>query len=249
MALGVAGTVTVVSQSPTLSQLFDDAALISLEHQLHLSEVVGQHQWEVNFQEQRFEFFGDHPLLCSRVHLLGSAAPGPRSWLWSWANPTNYPPAVIALAASARDFGLQHGIRELATGEVPFDELPGSSAEPNQVAWLMTEMAKAVSGSWTSYIGDAGRGTRLALLIEHPDLALPAPTPDRITRVIQQGLAELELGNHRRALHSYAVHRRLNAAFTADHSQLLITGPGLEAAIQFNEHGLVSNMSASLRTP
>jgi hypothetical protein len=229
--------------------LLDDAALMSFEHQLHLVEVLGDHQWEVNFQEQRFAFTGAHPLVCTRFHLLGSAAPGPQSWLWSWANPTSYPPAVTALAASLRDFGQQHGIRELASGEIPFGSLPNSPTEPNQVAWFMAEAAKAVSGSWTSYVGDAGGGTRLAVLIEHPDLVLPPPAPTRIMRVLQQGAAELPLYDHRRALHSYAMRRGLGATFSTNYAQLQITGPGFGATVQFTDRGLIAAVSATLSTP
>jgi hypothetical protein len=235
-----------VSQSPTLIQLFDDSALLSFEHQLHLSELLGQHRWEVNFDERRFEFVGDHPLVCTGLHLLGSAAPGPRSWLWSWANPWGYPAEVTGLAASVRDFGQRHGIPELANGEVPFDALPGSPAEPNQIAWMMGEAAKAVSHRWTSYTGDAGGGTRLAVLIEHPDFALPAPAPARVMRVLQQGLLEVPMNDHRRAVHSYAVGRGLAPAFNGDFSQLTITGPQLEAVVHFNDRGLIDNISGSI---
>jgi hypothetical protein len=231
--------------SPSWSQLLDDAALLSFEHQLHLADVLGNHSWYANFDEQRFEFTGDHPLVCTRFHMLGSAAPGPQSWLWSWANPTNYPPELTALAESLRDFGQQHGIGELANGEIPFTAL-GSSIEPAQVAWMMTEAAKAVSGSMTAYTADAGGGTRIAVLIEHPDLLPPPPEPSRVMRVLQQGTTELPLSDPRRAMHSYAIRRQLSAQFSDDGTQMWITGSGIEIAIRFNERGLIVAMSGSL---
>ena len=90
---------------PTFLELQDDAALLSFEHQLHLAETIGQHAWETDLAAPRFSFTGQHPVTCSRVHLLGSAAPGPKSWLWSWANPFSYREEVLELAQFVRDFG------------------------------------------------------------------------------------------------------------------------------------------------
>jgi hypothetical protein len=238
-----------VSESPTLTDLLDDGALMSFEHQEHLIEVLGEHRWDVTFDPPRLAFSGDHPLVCTRFHLLGSAAPGPQSWLWSWANPTNYRPEVTALAASLRDFGLEHGIPELANGEIPFTELPGSPTDPLRVTWLMGELAKSVSGNWTLYMGDAGRGTRIGMLVEHPDFTLPEPGPSQVMRIMREGIASLQLPDHKRALHSYAVRRGLDFAFNEDRSTMSFTWPGVEsvAVIAFDERGRVTRMYATER--
>ncbi|WTL55542.1 hypothetical protein OG203_45820 [Nocardia sp. NBC_01499] len=198
----------------------------------------------MSYEPPRFEFFGEHPLACTRFHVLGTAAPGPQSWLWSWANNDWYPPEVTELARSVRDYGLRHGISALRQAEVPFAELPGSPTEPNRVAWLMGELAKAVSGSWTWYSCDVGGGTRLAVLIEHPELALPAADPLRIMHVFN-AVFQIGLPDHKRALHSYAMQRGLDATFNHDGSTLRIAGPCAEVAIAFNENGLVTAMSSS----
>ncbi|WP_206055121.1 DUF6882 domain-containing protein [Nocardia sp. CS682] len=231
-------------ESPTLEQLLDDAALMSFEHQEHSIEVLGEHRWQVSYEPPRFEFFGEKPLVCTRFHVLGTAAPGPRSWLWSWANNDWYPPEVTELARSVRDYGLRHGISALCTDEVPFAELPGAPTDPNRATWLMGELAKAVSGSWTWYSCDVGGGTRLAVLIEHPDLALPAPDLMHTMQALT-GVFKLDLPDHKRALHSYAMQRGLTATFATDGSTMRIAGPGIEVAIAFNERGLVTAMSSS----
>jgi hypothetical protein len=238
-----------VAETLTLPNVLDDAALFSFEHQLHLAEVLGDHSWSVDMTEQRFEFTGSRPLSCSRFHLLGSAAPGPRSWLWGWANPAGYPEALSALSASLRDFGQQHGITELASPEVPFDALPGSPTEPAAVVGLLTDAAKAVSGQWTSYNGEVGGGTRAAFLIEHPHFQLPPPDAPRVMRVIQQAIAELQLTDHRRALHSYALRRQLGAEFSPDYAKLTIKGPGFEAVASFDEFNRVAGIRASMSPP
>ncbi len=229
---------------PTFIELQDDAALLSFEHQLHLSETVGESAWETDLAAPRFSFTGQHPLTCTKVHLLGSAAPGPKSWLWSWANPFGYRQDILELAEHVRDFGQQHNIPELSTAEVPFDALPGSPTDPAQVASLMMEAAKAISGRWTGYSGPVGGGTRAGFVIEHPEFVLPAPAGPRVARVLQQGLAELRLHDHRRAFHAYASRRGLRAEHNA--AQMQVTGPGFTVSVQFNEQNLVTGMTFNM---
>lgn len=235
-----------MSQTLTLANLLDDAAILSLEHQLHLEEVLGEHHtWHVNLGEGRFEFGGSRNIVCTRFHLLGTAAPGPRSWLWGWANPSGYPEPLIALSASLREFGNRYGIAELVTAEVPFDALPGSPGEPYEVAGLMGDVAKAVSGLWTFYNGDVG-GTRVAFLVEHPEFRLPPPEPARVMRVLGHALATLRLSDHRRALYAYAVRRGLAVAFTPDHARLTITGPAFETVAEFDAYGRVTALNGTM---
>jgi hypothetical protein len=231
---------------PTFLELQDDAALLSFEHQLHLSETIGQHSWQVDLAEPRFTFSGDHPLAVTTFHLLGSAAPGPRSWLWSWANPTGYRQEVVWLAEQLRDFGKQHDIPELSEAEVPFDALPGSPTEPAHVTALMMEAAKAVSKRWTGYQAPMGNsGTRFAVLLEHPDLALPAPEGPRVSRVLQQGLMELHFNEpHRRGFRSYALNRGLRVR--ENDTQMIMEASAFSATITFTENDLVSAMSMNM---
>jgi hypothetical protein len=236
------------SESPTIDGLFDDAALLSYEHQEYFREVVGMPSWHVSYDPPRFEFSGDRELVCTRFHVLGTAAPGPRSWLWSWANPGWYPDEVTELARSVRDFGLRHGISQLTEAEVAFDEFPGSPDDPSRITFIVGELAKAISGCWTWYNAPMGGGTRLAVLLEHRDLVLPTPTPERISHVLN-GIFELRLPDHRRAMHSYAVRRGLNARLSDDDSKLFIDGPGLEVAAEFTDAGLVSTMSIGGKRP
>jgi hypothetical protein len=235
-----------VTGPDVFTDLTDDAALLSLEHQVHLTDVVGEHTWQVNLSKPEFSFTGETPRTCTRMHLLGSAAPGPRSWLWAWANPSGFHPEATALSETLRDWGRRHNVALLAEPEVPFDDLPGKPDDPNLVAGTLLEAAKTLSTVWTSYTGPVGGGTRAAFLIEHPDFELPPPEPARVMRVLQQGLAELALHNHRRALYSYAVRRGLSAAFSDDRTRLAITGPRFTADVQFDDLGRVDDISASL---
>lgn len=232
----------------TLLNILDDAAILSFEHQLHLQETLGYHSWHVDLNQQLFQFTGSTTITCTSFHLLGTAAPGPRSWLWAWANPSGFPEPLTALSKTLRDFGHQYGIAEFTSAEVPFDRLPAPVGEPAVVAGLLADAAKVVSGRWTSYIGDAGGGTRVAFLVEHPDFLLPPPEPARVMRVIQQAIAEIPLSDHRRALYGYAVRRQLGATFT-DQGKLVISGPGFQAVVDFDQYGRVAAINASLSSP
>lgn len=173
----------------TLTDLLDYTALFSLEHQLHLVDVLGEHSWHADLDEPRLEFVGARKtLVCERFHLLGSAAPGPASWLWAWANPSGFPKELSRLAMELRAQGERLGVPELTRAEIPFSELPKAPEHPVQAAFLLTEVGKAWSGRWTSYTGRVSGGTYVAFLIEHPDFVLPAPDPARTMRVIQEAL-------------------------------------------------------------
>lgn len=219
----------------TLANLLDDAALFSFEHQLHLADLVGDRPWSVDLRAGRFTFTGDQPIECTAVHLLGSAAPGPQSWLWSWGNPAGYPGTVTGLASSARDFGIRYHISELADVEVPFAALPGTPTVAEGAVNTFMDACKAVSERWTAYNGPVGGGTRAAFLIEHPSFQLPAPAAPRLARVLQQGLTQFPLTDHRRALHAYANHRGLGITWSPDHSRSTVTTTGFTAELTFDE--------------
>ena len=234
----------------TLTEILDDAALMSLEHQLHLQEFLGEHSWSVDLQEGRFEFSGDRPLVCDRFQLLGSAAPGPNSWMWGWANPSGLRPDLTSLSAAVRDFGREHGVPELAAPEVPFEDLPGTPREAHVAAARLTDAAKLLTGRWFSYTGEAGGGTRVAFIIEHSELRLPPPAPTRIMRTIQQGLMDALLTDHRRVLYTYGRLRGLSPRFTdEERSALLLSAPGLEARVAFDDHGRAGEINASVSDP
>nr|WP_042180055.1 DUF6882 domain-containing protein [Kibdelosporangium sp. MJ126-NF4]CEL14185.1 hypothetical protein [Kibdelosporangium sp. MJ126-NF4]CTQ88552.1 hypothetical protein [Kibdelosporangium sp. MJ126-NF4] len=229
--------------------LQDDAALLSLEYQLRLFDVVGLAAWKMDLAEPRFDLTRDDgtTVTCTDVQLLGSAAPGPQSWLWAWANPSGYRDDVLLAANEAKRFGEQHGIPELANAEVPFADLPGSPTDPAVVASLMMEAAKAATGRFTGYQGPVGGGTRAGFLLDHPDFRLHEPEFLRVSRVLRQGLAELTFYDQRRGIVSYAQRRGFGVA----HSERVtrISSPAVTADIRFNEKNQHVAMSIHNGTP
>jgi hypothetical protein len=239
-----------VPESPTIADLFAGVALISYEHQMHMIEVIGDsdHRWDAKFDAPPRLVFTtpDREIVSTRFHLLGSAAPGPKSWLWSWANPTDYPAEITALAEGVRLFGEQHQIPELADGEVMFRQFPDEPTESIRVAWLVGELAKAVSGQYTLYLGNAAGGTRIAMLVEHPEFVLPAPTGASVLRVIQEGLMGLGLPDHWRVLRGYVARRGLSATFAGDRELMLVRGPGINMTVLFDDIGRVARIQSTL---
>jgi hypothetical protein len=230
----------------TLTDILDDAAMLSFEHQLHLADVLGEHSYSVDLGGQRFAFTGDHPLTCERFQLLGTAAPGSGSWLWAWANPGGFPEPLLEAAGYVREFGRQHDVPALHQGEVPFGQLPGAPVEAHRAAGMVTEAAKAICSWWSAYSFDAGGGTWVAFLVWHPDFQLPPPEPARVTRVLTQALAELSITDHWRALYSYAQRRPLAVQAAGDRSWMVLEAPGLHLTVQFDALGRVANMRGSM---
>jgi hypothetical protein len=239
-----------VPDSPTFTSLLDDAALLSMEYQLHSIDVLGEVSWRFDLTEPVFRYDGAEQRSTSTFHLLGTAAPGPSSWLWAWEG--DWPgcvPEVRELCASVRDFGRRNDISLLTEPEIPFVALPGSPSDPNLAAFMFADAAKAISDTWTASTADIGRGTRAAFLVEHPDFQLPPDEPERVSRTLRRYVMDppRTITDHRRALHSYAVRRGgLTAEFNADRSKLRIASPQGEAVIEFRPDGLVKAMSSSL---
>ncbi|GAA1074863.1 hypothetical protein GCM10009642_07840 [Nocardiopsis metallicus] len=234
-----------VQNSLTLPDLLNDAAILSLEHQLHLETVVGDLNWHVDLAEPKFDFHGESELVCERFHLLGSAAPGPGSWLWAWANPSGFLPETIELAESVRDLGREYGVPELAEPEVPFAALPGSPEEPHQVLSLLTDAAKVLTGRFTAYNGPVGGGTRAAFLLEHPSFLLAEATPMHAVSLIQQAVSGVPyITDHRRAVYSYGRLRGLDPEFSADGRTLALKALGI--GLEFDELNRLTRIEGSL---
>jgi hypothetical protein len=241
----------------TLADLLDDATLFSLEHQMQLADVIGRYDWKLDLRRQQLDITvrrTSRLISCTRIHMLGSAAPGPRSWLWAWGDGDDGfdpPEPLIALAKEIRDFGAEHDIPEFTSAEIPFDALPGSPETPIQAATVFSVLAKAVTGRWTAFVGAAAGGTQLAFLVEHPDFELPPPEGARVISVIQQALmGDVPITDHWRALLSYAVRRQLKVVgFSPDRTRLALSGSDIKAAVSFDEQRRITGLTFSQPPP
>lgn len=181
-----------------LQGLVDGAAFLSAEHQAHLADLHGDESWDVDLTIARLRLTSASGTITEvGAQLLGTAAPGPGSWLWAWTGAHGFPDATVRAARAVRDHG---GAPELTTGELPLtDELPHRLALA----------AKVVTGSWTHFAGTVAGGTQVWLLVDHPSFALPTPTVPRILRAITEGIGGVSVEDHQAALSSYARARGL----------------------------------------
>ncbi|WP_084352284.1 DUF6882 domain-containing protein [Millisia brevis] len=233
----------------TLADMVDDAALLSLEHQLRLVEVIGGRTCDLDLAAPQASFAGNPPLVADRVHVIGVASPETRtwSWAWSWATRDDLPAPLFGLVVALREFGSKRGIGTLVQPEIGFADL--GAEDPRQVADLLAEAAKVFSGRWTSYQMDAGEGAIMTILIEHPSFLLPAPDPERVLRVLQKGTVDLGLRDHRRAVGSYAWLRGLGITFSPDNSTAELTGPGLHAELTFDDTAQLAGIRSIVDGP
>ncbi|MEJ2870135.1 DUF6882 domain-containing protein [Actinomycetospora sp. OC33-EN08] len=209
-------------------ELLDDHVFACVDRQMAFQEVIGDSgSYQVDLHEGRVRFTTGLDL---GVGLLGSAAPGPRSWLWAWANPTAYSPEVLAVAEQVRAFGEQHGVRELVTAEVPLDD-----------AWDATRAGIAsVAASdvdvWLPV--EAGGGTQVMLAVtEHPPLPAPSPEPTRLGPVLNQVITLGVVTDWRRALRAYAAFRGGELTEDGDHLELTPAGGDSGARLELGADG------------
>lgn len=218
--------------APTLQDLVDEAAFVSHEHQLHLADLHGDDAWNADLVAGTLTFTApDGGTTTCRVQFLGTAAPGPGTWMWAWNNVNGFPDAVLDAAERTRATGL----REAEEPEHPLtDDLP----------YRYTLAAKAVTRSWTHYSAPVGGGTRAWLLVEHDDLVLPAPTVPRVVRTLSEGLLSTTVVDHRRALASYASVRGLETSQDVAGSVTLVVPDGT-VTVSFDDAGRLAGIAAS----
>ena len=216
-----------------LQQLVDGAVVLSTEQQAHLVRVLGRRSWQFDATRSTLTFAeqGLEPLV-ARAHFVGSAAPGPGTWLWAWQNLNGYPEATVGLATRVRDLGEQYGVGELTRAEIPLD--------PTLPERLVLA-AKYLTGVYSHYSGPVAGGTRALLLMEHPAFVLPAPTRASALGAVGDALAGGLVVDHRHAVQSYARVRGVAVRPLADDllELSLADGPGL---VGFDHLGRVSRL-------
>lgn len=188
-------------ESDLFARLVDLGSLLAFEHRLHLREVLGEPAYAVDVARGtlRLEGHGSRTVE-TRLHLLGTAAPVPGTWLWSWANPGELPASVTELARRLRAYGEEHGVPEFTAPELP---LEGERTRQR----LGVAAGLALRSPRTLLPAAVDGGTVALLLVDDPRLALPAPTVARTRRVLEEGVATTELRSHSAALTRYAQDR------------------------------------------
>lgn len=218
----------------SLQDLVDDAAFLSHEHQLHLGDLHGDDAWNADMATGTFTFTdASGAVVECRLQFLGSAAPGPSSWMWAWHNVNGFPDVVLEAAERARGTGLP----ELSTAELPLDD---------DLPYRLALAAKALTGSWSHYSAPVGGGTRAWMLVEHPTFELPAPSVPRVVRTLSEGLLSVKVVDHRRAVAAYAEARGLRPEQGTDAS-VRLTVPDGSVTVRFDDAGRIAGIEATAR--
>lgn len=209
-----------------MDDLIDDAVFLSQESQERTQQLWGSFDWNLDLPTQTFQFASTPPTAL-RAHLLGSAAPGPNSWLWGWANP-NVSTESTALLGRVRDYAATQSIGEFTTPELHLtDDLP----------LRLALAAETLTGLRTYFTGSVGGGSRIWLLLEGAALELPAPDTVTTTGAITRGLLATVVYDHRRAVRSYAGHRGIALS---DGDVMSLTLPDGVVTIEFENNRITS---------
>jgi hypothetical protein len=228
-------------ESSELAALVDDVAILSTEQQEHVAALHGEDSWGVDAAAQSFTFTAaDGTALVCRAHLLGTAAPGPGSWLWGWVNANGFPDAFFERSEAVR-----------AATEAPEliePEVPLAAGLPLR----LTLAAKSVTGIRAHYSAPVGNGTRVWLLIEHPSLELPAPTVVRTLEALRLTLEGVQLTDHRAAVRSWARHREVAVSAVTPAEDLAPAAEAVrlevrdgEVVVGFDQAGRIVNLRAT----
>lgn len=227
----------------TLVDVLDDGAFVSIERQRRLGELVGADgpygdRWNVDLTAGVLTFTGRDGVLHTPAHLIGSAAPGPGTWMWGWSHVNGFPPPVVDRANRVRDFGTRSGLTELTEAEIPL------RGDPRQDAVEYAVVAGLVNGGWPHYTADAGNGTVVAFVVEEPRAALPAPSCATAATVIGEGLSRGAAVDHRRALAAYAELRGFGVE-QAGADVVLVAADG-RLGVRFDDQGRIVSVDGRL---
>ncbi|MCL2466749.1 MAG: hypothetical protein FWF21_05730 [Micrococcales bacterium] len=216
-----------MAESSLFSSLVDRGAFLAHEKQIRLAEIVDGHdQWDADLEVPSLTFtFADRTLVY-QAQLLGSAAPGPDSWLWGWAN-DSVSGAGTEMARWLCDVGQRDRIPELCTPEIPLG--PAGMEAPEAFWYRLVFAVTALVPDWDGYYApDIGGGAIGPLLVRHPALALPPPDLMRVVRVLSEGVSTVRVTDHRAAVASYAALRGIACTGTADGCVLALPEGTLE---------------------
>lgn len=217
---------------PTLAGLVDAHAVLTMEQQLHFADVVGDRDWNADLEAGTLSFGRD---LTFDAELVGTEA---GSFMWAWANPGAFPDHVTATSRTLRAIGEEHGIAELAEGEVELDdEHPGAR---------LVVAAVGQSGAPAYYAGPTGGGAYAYLLVgDNPALALPPLDAPRMMTTLTLVLEGGYVTDWPSALEAYARQRELT--LTRPGGALRLEGPTLggHAQVELDALGRVAELTGS----
>lgn len=179
----------------------------------------------------------------TRMQMVASIAPGPRSLLWGWAHPQT---TDSSAADRLRALGERHQLADLTAPEIAFstdatgDEL---GAELKQLGHALAAAAVEATGSTPYYLAPIGGGSLMVTLLDGVELR---PTDLALDGAgIVSALLDSSATNHRAALLGFARHAGFGVR--EDPGTLEIAdGRGSSVTARLDEQGRLTGLSMSL---
>ncbi|TDE91637.1 hypothetical protein EXU48_15975 [Occultella glacieicola] len=234
---------TPVPAITSLQDVVDDTYLFGLDRQRETMDLTGSDGphgdrysagYRTDMSGGTITFVGTEEITV-RAHFVGSAAPGPKSWLWGWENVNGFPEPLVARVRGVRDFGERFGIAELTAAEVPL------TAEPITVARRFAAAASLIAGPLPFVTFDLENGTVLTFLLESPALEPVPPSAIRAGSVLPEAASEGAISNWSRALRAYARWRGFTVAEGA--GTLSLKAPNGDVEARLDGQGRLTGLS------
>jgi hypothetical protein len=175
-----------------LMRLYLRHAASSFDKQLHLSQVVGSCEWQLDLGSGQLSFGNQYHW---QAQVLGTEAEESNTWLWAWANQASQiPPQVLGAALTLRLLGEHRQIPALTEPQVLLDDFDG-----HFLAMIGSGICRASAYYRAPYEGGAAY-----LLIKDDAFPLCSDAPvARIASVFPQAISSLEIPDHKVAFIGY----------------------------------------------
>lgn len=187
----------------TLTDYFEQFALISLEKQDKLALLIGEHTYGLDLDAGKIRF-NDNLEISFQV--LGTESDNTLIWLWAWADEQTEELPVDLLQASheLRDWGLRKGIQKFTLPSVDLHKADG-----HVLSMIACELCNASCSFRDAYEG----GAAFLLLFDKRIDAQPSFDLSRLSRSFMDLISRHKF-NHRKTLLSYLRIKRLPLAET-----------------------------------
>jgi hypothetical protein len=216
--------------------LFELHVASSVDKQLQLSELIGDHDWQLDIDRGKINFGELGPW---RIQVLGLASKRTGTWLWSWAIQTiEIPPGLLKVVTALQRLGELKDVPEFVNFELPKGEQIGT-----RLAMTATGMFKADAFYRAPYSGGA-----LYLLLADPIYPRERVNPTvRIPTVLPQVFQRFRNLDHRQVLDGYLAYYGLTAV---PEGPDVVIESGTEPILRayFDENDQLSSMDTLVET-
>lgn len=221
--------------SPQLHELWLEYAVAAFGKQRNFAALLGRHEWQWSHDGQLLLCRETQPddVLSYTTQPLGTESRMSATWIWIWADErADVAPPLMRCVQQLRAIGIEQGIPEFTTGELPLDEVNGH---------MVSLVAVGLLGSSAYYCGTSLGGAGF-VLIDEPVFNLSDAGPDaaQVAYVFREAMASLPVDDGYRAFGAYL--RHLNWQVESNEREV-IGRSGLEVVqVRFDEAGAVKEI-------